>query len=573
MGIGGSKENNTSITNTYVYKYSQINGEYMNEDIDTYDEEQYLIGEDLKQETTYRNKIRWAGSFNYESLQNNKYPIPNDVIDVEGVDLPTDPEIVELNLLEDESNEKINDSENSIINENGINTQNIEELPEITVYPISVNEINLDFSSVSDKTNFTYYINDTEIETVDLTEKTYTFEYNFTDTLEIVLTNEVYEEIIKIDPLDIRSEISLVGDNYAYLIGNNLYINGELQSGEYVNVYEGYALNTSGQTINMSSGDIEKNVTEKTNLEETAKPLHTYAYEENNIDVYGVYSKINGNVKLQIYDVRNGKLSALSNNTEMKIDNSITDNYNDKEYQTILKNSGEIVDLKEKLQYPDNFLNRNVKQIMQNADVEKTEVMIMYETGKVLVFNYVNGNIIYETQEKADEGLADYITGSVSNIWNDYESKQEEYVKSQELIEKLKEMPLEEILNKKDTTIMENDHNKINWINSSQETNDILYTNSNYSDNSYITVYNEKTKEYEVYSEEEILEGEEENPVSETEKIKANGLESVYNYEQEEETGAKVNGAIIVISIIGIAIISLIILRKIIYKNNQKNNK
>ena len=89
-----------------------------------------------------------------------------------------------------------------------------------------------------------------------------------------------------------------------------------------------------------------------------------------------------------------------------------------------------------------------------------------------------------------------------------------------------------------------------------------------------ITVYNENTGEYEVYSEDEILNGEEENPVSETEKIKQNGLEGIYGYNaQQEETKPQANGAIIVVSIIGIAIIALVVLRKIILKNNKKQNK
>src|SRR5699024_6732548 len=32
MGVGSSKDNNEAISNTHIYKYSQINGEYMNED-------------------------------------------------------------------------------------------------------------------------------------------------------------------------------------------------------------------------------------------------------------------------------------------------------------------------------------------------------------------------------------------------------------------------------------------------------------------------------------------------------------------------------------------------------------
>ena len=496
----------------------------------------------------------------------------------------------------------------------------MESLPEVTIYPISVNEINIDFSSIPENTSFAYYINGAEIETINLTEKTYTFEYNFVNAIEIVVSNGVDEESITINPGEVRSEISLLGDNHAYLIENNLYINGELQSGEYVNVYEGYALSSSGHVLNISSKEVLNSITEEnsnilseqtietsnteniekglieTILEKSAKPLHTYEYKGSYIETFGTYSKVNGNVKLQIYNVRSGKLSAISSNLDMKIDNYVVDNYNDKEYQTILTNSGEIVDLKEQLQYPDNFLSRNIKQIVQNSHHENTEMMVIYNTGKVIIFNYVNGNVIYETEEKADSGLTDYITGSINSIWSDYEDKQSEYLRSKELIAKLAEMPIEEVLkgvedntnnvNVDDSTgIITNLNNSAggaaNPNHSAENINNINPNNGNLSNSnitnnttstneeSYITVYNGETGEYEVYSESEILEGKEEMPVSETEKIKSNGLESVYNYDKEEETGIQINGSIIVIIIITLIIISLIILKIIILKKKK----
>ena len=574
MGVGGSKENNENITNTYIYKYNQINGEFMNENIDTYTEEQYVDGTDLRQESIYSSTFRWGTYFTYTSLADDKYPIPREVENVEGVDLPTDPEIVDINAI---GTDDENDTNTTEPNSKDILAQNIETLPEVKVYSISVNEFNVDFSSIPENTSFTYYINGSEIETVNLTEKTYTFKYNFVDTIQIIVTNGTDEETITIEPTDIRSEISLGGDNYAYLIGNNLYINGELQSGEYVNVYEGYALNTSGQVMDLATNEIVNSSITEVKLEEVTEPLHTYEYKGSRIEVYGTYSKVNGNIKSQIYNVRSGKLSAISNDLDMKIDNYIVDQYNDKEYQTILTNSGEIVDLKEQLQYPNNFLSRNIKQIVQNSNAENTDMMVIYNTGKVIVFNYVNGNIIYETEEKADEGLANYITGSINSIWSDYEDKQSEYARSKALIAKLAEMPIEEVLNE-----VEENTNNADTNNSVESINNIITNNINSSitnntanknEESYITVYNGETGEYEVYSESEILEGTEEEPVSETEKIKENGLESIYNYEQEEETGTKLNGAIIVVSIIGIAIISLIILRKLVYKNNEKKKK
>ncbi len=604
--IGGRADENDYITHTYIYKYSKLNGNYVYATNDNIDDSQYLVRTDLNQQSTYTNKIGIGNTsyWNYTQLQNGKYPMVADSWFYKpelqtGINLPTDPEITELNLLsnEDENDNNANKAgpnSNNSADANGISTQSIESLPSYKVYPTKVDEINIDFGDIPEGISFTYYVNGEEKETVDLEQKTYTFKYNYQDTLEIKVTNGVDEETITITPEDVRSEASLVGSNNAYLLGTSLYINGEVQSGNYVNVYEGYALNSRGQIVDIATKQTVTNAGDDTNennssvsattenarevvttsLKQTTTSLHTYNYNGSTIETYGIYSTVNGNIKQQIYNIRSGGLSALSNSLDMKIDNYIVDNYNNKEYQTILTTEGQVEDLKEMLQYPENFLNRNIKQIVQNSDAEKTEMIVLYNTGKVIAFNYVTGDVIYENEEKADTGLADYITGSVSNIWNDYEEKQADYEKSKELAAKLAELPVSEAMQQASNNSGINDISADNTNNASGNSsteNVSPSTNANTNtDSSYITVYNADTGEYEVYSEEEILNGEDENPVSETTKIKENGLESVYNYETNEESKPKANGAVIVVAIIGIAIIALIVLRRVIVKNNNK---
>ena len=397
--IGGRPDENDYIKNTYVYKYSKLNDDYVYATNDNIDSAQYLVRNDLDNQNTYLNKIGLGTTYwNYESLAKGKYPTIKDSYLYQpelqiGVDLPTDPEITDIGLLNESNNKDDNKSnattQNDTTAQNSIKTENI--LPSYTVYPISVNEINIDFNEVTKDynvevnedsasvpseakliinkentkektneqqaeqnsensttlTNFTYYINGQEQETVQLsnsTNQTYTLKYNFKDTLEIKLRDGQEEKTITITPEDVRTETSLVGGNNAYLLGSNLYINGELQQGEYVNVYEGYALRSDCTVMNIATGEIVENEEtslsnnantlqtylekdKETYLEQKPKPLHTYEYKGNTIEVYGTYSKINGNIKLQVYNVRSGKLSALSNSLDMKIGNSITDNY------------------------------------------------------------------------------------------------------------------------------------------------------------------------------------------------------------------------------------------------------
>ena len=611
--IGGRPDENDYIDNTYVYKYSTLNSNYIYATNDNIDDSQYLVRADLDNQSTFSSKIGLATTYwDYASLVQGKYPTIKDSYLYQpelqtGVDLPVDPEIEGINMLNDsdDKNEiidnELSNNANNINNEEA--TLSIATLLDYRVYPVSANEINVDLSEVVndyDAINFTYYINGQEEETVEISNKTnqtYTFKYNYMDTIEIKLSNGKDEKSITITPKDVRSEASLVGSNNAYLLATNLYINGELQQGEYVNVYEGKALNSSGQVVdiatkqmiqsentdarvnadNISEYNEDDNNNEKistqetTYLEQTAKPLHAYDYKGNTIEVYGTYSKINDNIKTQIYNVRNGKLSALSNSLDMKIGNSITDNYNNKEYQTILNTSGELVNLKEMLKYPENFLTRNIKQIAQNTDEEKTEVMVLYNTGKVIVFNYVSGEVVYQNKEKTDEGLTEYITGSIENMWNDYEEKKQEYAKSKELEQKLAELPIEKAMEQKNGADSNNNSQRENENGVTTDLSNL--TNETSTNNDYITVYDAGTGKYEIYSENEILNSNSETPVSETEKITQNGLEEIYGYNAKEETKPQTNGAIIVIAIITVAVIALVILRKIVVKNNIKRKK
>ena len=90
IGIGGYKIENTKLINTYAYKYSTINGQYVSENPDTLDEFKYLTSDELKLESTYKNKLGWGTTFNYTSLKNNKYPLVNSISGQIGVDLPND---------------------------------------------------------------------------------------------------------------------------------------------------------------------------------------------------------------------------------------------------------------------------------------------------------------------------------------------------------------------------------------------------------------------------------------------------------------------------------------------------
>ena len=108
LGIGSNAEENKKITSTYYYKYSKINGKNPNIENEAYiNEEQYLIANDLKLQTTYTQKLTFSKTeWYFEPIQNNKYPLlqlNNSVLEGQK----------EINLPVDEEN-IINDLKNNI---------------------------------------------------------------------------------------------------------------------------------------------------------------------------------------------------------------------------------------------------------------------------------------------------------------------------------------------------------------------------------------------------------------------------------------------------------------------------
>ena len=107
--------------------------------------------------------------------------------------------------------------------------------------------------------------------------------------------------------------------------------------------------------------------------------------------------------------------------------------------------------------------------------------------------------------------------------------------------------------------------------NSSQTGENMTETSNNgnslSSSKNYVTSYNPETGVYEVYSVEEIIEGSEEEPTSETEKIQANGLQQFYESYNTSGKKTKIEPGLVIIitTITAIGILSIAIIRRAKY--------
>ena len=323
-----------------------------------------------------------------------------------------------------------------------------------------------------------------------------------------------------------------------------------------------------------------ENSAEMQSIEAQETLEQTFEYSDKTIETYSTYSVITSsdgikatrNAKLY---VKNNTLYAIpsvlsdsANSDEIIVpvaDNLILDSYNGKEYETVLGSDGKLYDLKEPIEYPENFVNSDIESIGNNLNNDLHEVEVIYKNGDKIKFNYQTGEVISSSEAEDTEktGLFDYLKEKISEIGNSNSGVPQEitnkYEESKELQTKLEETSVEEAIEKQNIAKSDEGTEGVT-------TTENNVTNNSLTENKYISMYNEETGQYEIYNEEELLDTTKEEVVSENEKIEANNLSEYYASEGETKN-TKMGIVWIVISIIGVGII-LFVLRKNLKKKN-----
>ena len=313
--------------------------------------------------------------------------------------------------------------------------------------------------------------------------------------------------------------------------------------------------------------DEEHNLSENTNTQslnnaedETLQmPEQTFEYSGKQITTYSDYSiiqdaegnSVKRNAKLYLKD---GNLFALSPTIDMVDGNFIIDNYNGKEYETVLGTDGKMYDLKEKVTYPENFKNEDIKSIGNNLNTDEKEVEVTYNNGDKIKFNYQTGEVISE--EKLDEnktGLVEFIQDKLQTEESVITTNEEGYENTKELIQKLQEVPVE----------------KAEEIQSNSEKQENQTEEQNENSANYITTYNVNNDRYEIYNEEDLLSTTKQTVETENEKIEKNNLSGFYSAQISKAPEESGKTAIYVI--IAVVIIILTLLFRYNVKKNKKN--
>ena len=314
-----------------------------------------------------------------------------------------------------------------------------------------------------------------------------------------------------------------------------------------VSLGEQQGIKLPNDETNVDNMQIQDEVVEQT-FEYAGKQITTYS-------TYSIIQDAEGNsVKrdAKLY-LKEGNLYAISPNIDMVDRNFIIDNYNGKEYETVLGTDGKLYDLKEKLTYPENFKNEDIKSIGNNLDTEEKEVEVTYNNGDKIKFNYQTGEIISE--EKLDEnktGLIEFIQDKLTTEEDAITTNEQGYENTKELIQKLEEVPVE----------------KAEEIQNNNEQQENQSESQNTNSTNYITTYNTTSDRYEIYNEEELLNTTKQTVETENEKIEKNNLSSFYSAQISKAAEESGKTAIYII-ILAVVIVLVILIRYNINKNKQ----
>ena len=292
----------------------------------------------------------------------------------------------------------------------------------------------------------------------------------------------------------------------------------------------------------------------------------TFEYDNKEIKTYNTYSiitatdgsKATRNVKLYVKDNNLYAIpSILSSGQNLNskgvapvANNIILDNYNGKEYETVLGSDGKIYDLKEPIEYPENFANSDIESIGNNLNNNSHEVEVTYKNGDKLKFNYQTGETISASEVNSETvSLFEYLKEKISKIGDSSSNKiskeiMNEYEDGKKLRNKLEKTSIEEAIKK------QNNSNHIENV-ANDENNE---TNNSLKETRYISIYNEEKDDYQIYQEEELLDTSKQEVISENEKIEANNLKKYYASEGEVKN-TKMGIVWIALSIIGVVII------------------
>lgn len=470
-----------------------------------------------------------------------------------------------------------------------------EELPELTVYAVDVDKINIEFSKVSSNTTFKVIAgNDIIVEKTPIEDRVYTLQYDFNTPLEITVSNLEYWYTQEVTTDNSQNLLSKLGDEYLYIADDTIHSNKRTINGEFVNLYENKALDKNGNIYDLTSMSILNDGNLEIKRLDEQVPMMSATYNNVTIQTFAHASKVIENEENYTYKdqqilVKNNTMYVIDGKLDTKPQSIIIDSYNNKQYEAVLGTDGVIYDLLTEINYPSNFKNEDIIAMTNNLNSEDNILLVYYASGKVYGFNYITGEEVYDNGVE-NVNFVDYLVSNLSLARISYNIDQADYVVAQELASKLEKVSIDEAM---EEISQEQQNIEINITtdgensqqsgqntnqdvaqptpeteNDAQNASQMIQENTTNAatQNEYITTYDPGTQSYVVYSTAELLKMNSPKTQTENDKISSDSdLISYYSNLSASVTGVRDLGVVIISLIVG----SICIILFILYKKNR----
>lgn len=390
------------------------------------------------------------------------------------------------------------------------------ELPEVNVYSSGINTLNIEFDKIDDYTYFEVYEDDKKIFEKDLLKKTYSITYNYKSNLKIVVMDGVNTRKYTYTAEDLVNKVTTFDNNYSYIYEDKLVGNVNVKDEKFIHLYDNKALTADLKIYDLEKESIiSRNNTFNVSLLTDAIALQKSEYEGVLIDTFGTYSiihKENGDLlfESQIF-VKDGVLEIVDGQLDNVKNSIIIDEYAKDNYVSVLGTDGIIYDLKESIKKPNNFTNKNIKYMSNNLNTKSSIVVVMYDTGKVVVFDYRTGRKVEEKKATEDVSVVDYFKDNLTSKDSILEPSKltESYKEALDVKKNLEKDPILTTVKGEYITQSNNEENDKN--NNSTVVQKF--------DNNYVTYYNATKDSYDVINVDEVLNSTKSEVVSENDKI------------------------------------------------------
>lgn len=281
------------------------------------------------------------------------------------------------------------------------------------MYASDIDKLNVEFSSDLLGQSFTLKRDDEVVYSGTITQRVYTFAYDFTGVLTLSY-GEIEDSVLG---KNLARTIMVSKDKYYYINADKQIVYGTdtqsgVMNGSYCHLMNHKALTTEGNIIDLTNQQVLGSVSEMKLLENTT-PLYASVYEGKTIFTYARCSEVYQNNQVVIRDaqmfVANNRLYAIDGTMHHQPDGIIVFDLNGTPYFTILDENGYLMDIyQEEVILPEKVSNKGIELVSNTLLSNAPYVIISYANGGKLGYNYVTGEILFDERIPSEISLFDY---------------------------------------------------------------------------------------------------------------------------------------------------------------------